>query len=145
MIRIKDYIFNENEIEYIRKGKTLEGFDALNLKSKNKDILFENATFEDIEWNYGATQETQRKMQKELCKSCYYRNTISNKLKELEEKYDKALTELAHESHKRIELEEENENLQQRIDKAIKYLKLKVDIPKNHLEEAIKIIGEENE
>lgn len=31
-----------------------------------------------------------------------------------------------------------NDNLQQRIDKAIKYLKLKVDIPKNHLEEAIK-------
>ena len=64
------------------------------------------------------------------------------------------------------ELEEENKTLKElnvcvgcnnnpdyksRIDKAIKYLKLKVDIPKNHLEEAIKdreedllkILGEE--
>jgi hypothetical protein len=45
-------------------------------------------------------------------------------------------------------------NLARRILKAIKYLKLKVDIPKNHLEEAIRDIeedllkileGEENE
>ena len=45
-------------------------------------------------------------------------------------------------------------NLSRRILKAIKYLKLKVDIPKNHLEEAIKdreedllkiLKGEENE
>ena len=36
------------------------------------------------------------------------------KIEELEEKYDKALTELVHGSYKRIELEE-------RIDKAIEY------------------------
>jgi len=59
------------------------------------------------------------------------------------------------------QLEEDSEaeksissNLARRILKAIKYLKLKVDIPKNHLEEAIRDIeedllkileGEENE
>lgn len=54
----------------------------------------------------------------------------------------------------RIKDSKKYESLQQRIDKAIKYLKLKVDIPKNHLEEAIKdreedllkiLKGEEND
>ena len=53
MIRIKDYILNENEllgIVYIKEKNKLE------LISKDKYSEFiENATFEDIEWNYGVT------------------------------------------------------------------------------------------
>ena len=159
MIKIKNYIFNENEIEYIKSGTTfkengtalLVETNGLNVKTKKKDLLFEDATFEDIEWNYGTPQETQRQMQKELCKSCYYRDTISNKLKELEEE-NKRLNFCMKDTY-----DSANDicsELQQRIDKAIKYLKLKVDIPKNHLEEAIKdreedllkiLKGEEND
>ena len=88
MIKIRDYIFNENEIERINHID-IHG-NRLHITFKNnKETYVEFATFDDIEWNYGTPQETQRQMQKELCKSCYYRDTISNELKELEEENKK--------------------------------------------------------
>lgn len=106
MIRIKDLIVNENEIVYIGK---FDEDNKLRVRT-SKEVWFDipNATFDDIEWNYGTPQETQRKIQKELCKSCYYRDTISNKLKELEEDL---------EAEKSI-----SSNLAQRILKAIEYI-----------------------
>lgn len=78
MIRIKDYILNENEIKMFVDGERIK------VVFKNDTHIYTDAKYDDIEWNYGTPQETQRQMQKELCKSCYYRDTISNKLKELE-------------------------------------------------------------
>ena len=83
MIKIKDYIFNGNEIKMFVDGERIK------VVFKNDTHIYIDATYEDIEWNYGTPQETQRQMQKELCKSCYYRDTISNKLKELEEENEK--------------------------------------------------------
>lgn len=142
MIKINNFIFNENEIVYI------EEYDAesLGIMFKGKDkCFFVDAHTEDIEWNYGSPQETQRKIQKDLCKSCYYRDTISNKLKELEEK-NKTFEDCNKDLNNQLDkLEEDLEaekstssNLAKRILKAIKYLELNVDIPKNHLEEVIK-------
>lgn len=90
MIKINNFIFNENEIKriepYKHKMSCIGDRDIKGIKVVQTDIgtIVEDATIDDIEWNYGTSQETQRKMQKELCKSCYYRDTISNKLKELE-------------------------------------------------------------
>ena len=48
MIKIKDYIFNENEIQEIEIAKK----DLMvEFKSGYYEVV-ENATFEDIEWNY---------------------------------------------------------------------------------------------
>ena len=94
-----------------------------------------------------------------------YIEQLEARIREFEEKYDKALTDLAHESHKRIELEEENKRLnfcmqdtydsandtcgelQQKIDKAIEYIgNGNIGIPRKTKEKFIKILkGEENE
>jgi hypothetical protein len=85
MIKIKDYILHENDIRSIEK---YNGYLRLDLKFRTH-YLDIDATFNDIEWNYGTPQYTQRQIQKELCKSCYYRDTISNELKRLEEENKK--------------------------------------------------------
>ena len=85
MIKIKDYIFNENEIEYIKKE--LEGIivcpKAVNVELK----AIENATFEDIEWNYENNNE--------YCNVFY-----EDRIKELEEE-NKTLKESLGEMTKR--------------------------------------------
>jgi protoporphyrinogen oxidase len=53
MIRIKDYIFNENDIRriYYNKDKS-----CLCIGFRDEDLVtnwVENANFSDIEWNYG--------------------------------------------------------------------------------------------
>lgn len=114
MIRIKDYIFSESEVLQITKGmqKTL----FLTLKYSDRLQQIDNVTFEDIEWNYGTPQETQRQMQKELCKSCYYRDTISNELKELEEK-NKTFEDYNKDLNRQLD------KLEERINKAIEFIK----------------------
>ena len=47
MIRIKDSIFNENEIVYIMEYSEKE----LQVMFKNNNDIYIEATFEDIEWN----------------------------------------------------------------------------------------------
>jgi chromosome segregation ATPase len=155
MIRIKDYILNEDDISYI-VGNTDDDTE-LKIQWKDNTSTYIKASFDDIEWNYGSPQETQRQIQKELCKSCYYRDTISNKLKELEEKnkklkeeyitlekdYGTCELESSKLRDKIKELEEENKTLKElnvcvgcdnnpdyksRIDKAIEYIdKLEID------------------
>ena len=102
MIKIKDYIFNENEIEYIKKE--LEGIivcpKAVNVELK----AIENATFEDIEWNYENNNE--------YCNVFY-----EDRIKELEE-----------ENERLKELNvcvgcNNNPDYKSRIDEAIKYIK----------------------
>jgi ATP-dependent exoDNAse (exonuclease V) beta subunit len=120
MIKIKDYIFNENEILQITKG--MQNTLFLTLKYSDRLQQIDNATIEDIEWNYGTPQETQRQMQKELCKSCYYRNNISNKLKELEEENERLLNKIEIleddlETEKSI-----SSNLAKNMIKAVEYL-----------------------
>ncbi len=55
MIRIKDYIFNESEINYIWESNEEELY--VQLKTDVEENVsnckkIRNATFEDIEWNY---------------------------------------------------------------------------------------------
>lgn len=48
MIKIKNFIFNENEIQYINKTK-----ENIYINFRDGDIeTIPSATFEDIEWNY---------------------------------------------------------------------------------------------
>ena len=80
MIRIKDYIFNENEINKIR-------FIPENTKLlvdcyKNEDYIeIRKATFEDIEWNYENNNE-------------YYNVFYEDRIKELEEENKKLKEQL---------------------------------------------------
>ena len=104
----------------------------MEIDHKNGSRTFIDATFDDIEWNYGTPQETQIKMQKELCKSCYYRDTISNKLKDLEEEKRNMILEITKreeimlDKEKEIaKLEEEHKELvETNYDLAIKKTKL---------------------
>ncbi len=50
MLKIKDYIFNENEILQISKG--VQNTLSITLKYSDKLLKINNATFNDIEWNY---------------------------------------------------------------------------------------------
>lgn len=58
MIKIKDYIFNENDIGKImsvKKEENKSNFDKLYVFFKNENIAaetFYDTTFDDIEWNY---------------------------------------------------------------------------------------------
>ena len=51
MIKIEDSIFNENEIKYIMKFSEKK----LQIMFKNGFDIYVEATFDDIEWNYGNT------------------------------------------------------------------------------------------
>ena len=51
MIRIKDYIFNENEIREIKQYKN---YLRLDLTYSGPYLHIDDATFDDIEWNYGS-------------------------------------------------------------------------------------------
>ena len=54
MIRIKDYIFNENEIREIKQCKN---YLRLDLTYSGPYLHIDDATFEDIEWNYGTKKQ----------------------------------------------------------------------------------------
>ena len=130
MIRIKDYILNENSIMQIDKC-----CDGLHIQVENGSIHIDKATFEDIEWNYGGafeimSEEEQLRQNGENNKDkiLELRNDLidklQNKIKELEEE-NKTLKELNvcvgcdnNPDYKtRIkELEEENERLKAEVD-----------------------------
>ena len=146
MIKIKDYIFNENEINHIHEYNE----DTYVYIDKENKYIIENASFDDIEWNY--ENNISESLSYDLAKARIEELEEENKkLKEDVSFKDKEIDRLEGENKKlkecycnrtdcsgRIKDSKKYESLQQRIDKAIKYLKLKVDIPKNHLEEAIK-------
>ena len=130
MIKIKDFIFNENEIHHIHEYKK----DTYVYIDKENKYIIENAALEDIEWNY----------ENNISESLSY-DLAKARIKELEEENKKLKKELELEisssNIKSAQIKDKKiliDKLKTRIDKAIKYLKLKVDIPKNHLEEAIK-------
>lgn len=106
MIRIKDYIFNENEIEYIKQE--LEGLivcpKAINVELE----AIENATFEDIEWNYDNNNIHEEYVISQL-------KDYENKIKE----YEEELTEAEYFS---TDLYNSKINLSNKIRKAIEYI-----------------------
>ena len=101
MIKIKDFIFNENEIVYIVE---FDEDNKLRVRT-SKEVWFDipNATFEDIEWNYENNNE--------YCNVFY-----EDRIKELEE-----------ENERLKELNvcvgcNNNPDYKSRIDKAIEYI-----------------------
>ena len=125
MIKIKDYIFNENEIREIKQCKN---YLRLDLTYSGPYLHIDDANYEDIEWNYGATQNATQET------GCLVFQE-NKRLEELKGNYIKVIVE---KDNKIKELEEENKTLKElnvcvgcnnnpdyktRIDKAIKYIK----------------------
>lgn len=79
MIRIKDYIFNENEIKWFEKYNE-EEIKVVFVNNTHIDIM---ATFEDIEWNYENFN-----VRKKLEEVILARNV---RIKELEDRINKAI------------------------------------------------------
>ncbi len=130
MIKIKDYIFNENEIRYIKyEENAIFIYLRFDISSF---IRLENATFEDIEWNY----------EDEQIRKCL--DSIDRE-KELEEENEKLkevqCTFLGIGCKRRLqELEEENKKLKDELElKDFNYTKFR------HLEESNDILKEELE
>ena len=87
MIRIKDYIFNENEIVKIQFD---DGSKEMEIDHKNGNMTFIDGTLDDIEWNYEQS------------------NIKEDEYIELSNKYQKL-------SNRNEELEEENEKLEEEL------------------------------
>ena len=65
MIKIKNYIFNENEIREIKQCKN---YLRLDLTYSGPYLHIDDANYEDIEWNYGTQKRTQEhKIRKGVC------------------------------------------------------------------------------
>lgn len=108
MIKINDYIFNENEIVFINE------YDAeslgIMLKGKDKCICID-AHIEDIEWNYG-----QNKIDDEHIELSNDYQRLLNRNEELEEENKKLKAE--------VDLLNDNKHyLNNKIDKAVKNTK----------------------
>ena len=134
VIKIKDCIFNENEIRYIMQFTEKE----LQVMFKNNDDIYVDGTFDDIEWNYADKEINYlRHREKELK---YYNEILENqyqdKLKELKELEEKNNTykqimasrekKLTVYKNKIKEFEEENKKLKELIDFSIDYAKEKM-------------------
>lgn len=94
MIKIKDYIFNENEIRYIKyEENAIFIYLRFDISSF---IRFENATFEDIEWNYEDKQirkcldsiDREKELEKKNKTFEEYNKDLNNKLDKLEEELE---------------------------------------------------------
>lgn len=95
MIRINDLILNENEIEYIMQFTKKE----LQVIFKNNNDIFVDATFEDIEWDYGNKKRPQKHtITKGVCdknkKPLLTIEDIQLYIQELEEENEKLKEEL---------------------------------------------------
>ncbi len=134
MIRIKDYIFNENEIEQLQEISNFTDDEkvvhekVLQVCRKTKsDFYMLDATFDDIEWNYADKEINYlRHREKELK---YYNEILENqyqdKLKEIKELEEKNNTykqimasrekKLTVYKNKIKELEEENKKLKEEL------------------------------
>lgn len=125
MIRIKDYIFNEKEINQIKFEPTHK--IIVDAKYSNSFIYIGEATFEDIEWNYEDEQI------RKCLESIDREEELEEKNKTFED-YNK-------------DLNNQLDKLQQRIDKAIKSLEEDYfeDGSGNNVEEVIKTLKGEEE
>ena len=129
MIKIKNHIYNENEIISIHESTEN---DSISIKFKTDSyFILENATFEDIEWNYENNNEycnvfyedrikeleEENKTLKELnvCVGCDNNPDYKTRIKELEEE-NKKLNELVQFNVKTTT------TLTKRINKAIEYI-----------------------
>ena len=107
MIRIKDYILNENEIVKIQFD---DGSKEMEIDHTNGNRTFIDGTFDDIEWNYGNTESEELKLDYSAVVTSYKKLEEENKkLKSaMQDTYDSANDTCG--------------ELQQRIDKAIEYI-----------------------
>lgn len=170
MIKIKDYIFNDNEIDmfnYHRDTDTLQVINTIN--NERLDTFITNTTFEDIEWNYGS-DKAQISLQNQLVKLQQEKEELKEEYITLEKDYGTSEIENDKLRTKIKQLEEENHhifanvnddellrsnammsadiyNLNERINKAIEYIgNGNLGIPRKTREKFIKILkGEENE
>lgn len=102
MIKIKDYIFNENEIKWYEKDNE----DIKVVFVNDTHIYIDDTTFEDIEWNYGNTELEELKLDYSAVVTGY---------KKLEEE-NKELVETNYNlATKKTEFEEENKKLKETI------------------------------
>ena len=129
MIRIKDYIFNENEIKWFEKYNEEE----IKVVFVNDTHIYIMATFDDIEWNY---EHSNIKEDEYIELSNKYQRLL-NRNEELEESLDEQRTTsalLARKIIKTITLTEElykmakeqdsdNVNLIDRLENILKTLK----------------------
>lgn len=99
MIKIKNYIFNENEINYINQSG-----EFLYISTKESNLLRPIiATFDDIEWNYDKNNNI-------------HEEYVISQLKEYEEEHKELVETNYNLATKKTELED-------RINKAIEYVK----------------------
>lgn len=150
MIKIKDYIFNENEITHIVQ-KSNENLDTDYLivygKDKNEHkFITINATFEDIEWNYG--NNISESLSYDLAKARVEELEEENKkLKDELELKDFNYTKFRHLEESNDILKEELEEEENKIDKAIEYMDRRdLEWGSEEHEKMMKILkGEEND
>ena len=134
MIKIKEYIFNENEILHTG-GTGWTERKQIEVITKNNELYYiDDVTFRDIEWNYENNiseslsydlakarieeLEEENKTLKELnvCVGCDNNPDYKTRIKELEEENERLKAKL--------ELEEDNRHyLNNKIGKAIEYIK----------------------
>ena len=107
MIRIKDYIFNENEIKWFEKDNK----DIKVVFVNDTHIYIRNTTFEDIEWNYGNTELEELKLDYSAVVTGY------KKLEEENKKLKFAMQDTY------VSANDTCGELQQRIDKIKEYIK----------------------
>ena len=123
MIKIKDYIFNENDIRkiYYNKDKS-----CLCVGFRDEDLVtnwVENATFEDIEWNYDKNNNI-------------HEEYVISQLKD----YENKIKELEKEKNANESLYNKWESLVKRISKALQYLKDNYEYQEDICEECSKIL-----
>ena len=118
MIRIKDYIFNENEIEQLQEISNFTDDEevihekVLQVCRKTKsDFYMLDTTFEDIEWNYGNTELEELKLDYSAVVTGY------KKLEEENKKLKFAMQDTY------VSANDTCGELQQRIDKIKEYIK----------------------
>ena len=98
MIRIKDYIFNENEIREIKQCKN---YLRLDLTYRGPYLCINDANYEDIEWNYDI------KIKDIL-------NGIDRE-EEITKKYHELLVDYKNLEKENKQLEEENKKLRKQL------------------------------
>lgn len=118
MIKIKDYIFNENEISHIIHMMN-ENLDTEYLNIFGKDGSLKScisATFDDIEWNYvdkvhdDKLEKAYKKVKEELVFMTDLQKDSLGKRLELQHRIDKAI-EYIESYHNTALFESDKENL----------------------------------
>ena len=112
MIKIKNYIFNENEIREIKQCKN---YLRLDLTYSGPYLHIDDATFEDIEWNYGVTQNVTQnnKIDDEYIELSNKYQRLLNRNEELKEENNKLESENVDLHNENVDLKEENRQLKE--------------------------------